>query len=119
MQFSPIHDRVILEMITVEQKTESGLVLATTDDREADTVYAKVIAAGPGKKDQPMTVKEGDIVILRPNMALKHQYMGKVYWIIREGEISSIVHGVEPSQYAELDPARLRADGIKELESLL
>jgi co-chaperonin GroES (HSP10) len=123
MNFKPLNDRVILKEIKVKQTTQSGIILAVTESANTDMLYGKVIITGPGKVYDglgvvPCTVKEGDIVIFRPNMAFRHSYQGQDYLIIRENEISSVVEGVEESDLPTYTENSFKA-GPMQLESLL
>ncbi|MFR8805113.1 MAG: co-chaperone GroES, partial [Anaerovoracaceae bacterium] len=57
----PLADRVLVEPKEAETKTASGLYIPDTAKEKPQE--GKVIAAGPGKKDEPMEVKVGDEVI--------------------------------------------------------
>lgn len=123
MTFEPIHDQVVLQKVQVEQKTHGGIIIPVTEDRPGDTIYGKVVAAGPGKAYDgtgivPMQVKEGDIVLFKPNAALKHYYMENEYFILREGLLASIVRNVELSDSFEFSADQFK-QGPQQLESLL
>ena len=51
----------------------------------------KVIAAGSGKKDEPVTVKEGDIVLYGQYSGTEIKIEGNDYLIMRESDIFAIV----------------------------
>lgn len=123
MTLTPMHDRVVLKLINIEQETQSGIILTTHENRGGDTVYAKVVAAGPGKAYDgtgiiPTTVKAGDIVIFKPNTALKHEHNAETFHIIRESEIAAIVEGVVESDLPTYHAESFKS-GPRELESLL
>ncbi|MES2881407.1 MAG: co-chaperone GroES, partial [Bacteroidota bacterium] len=50
-----------------------------------------VIAAGPGKKDEPVTVKEGDTVLYGKYAGTEISIEGADYLIMRESDILAIV----------------------------
>ncbi|NQV12952.1 MAG: co-chaperone GroES [Parcubacteria group bacterium] len=65
----PLGDNVILQPISEEETTKSGIVLPDTAEKEKPE-KAKVIAIGPGKtlesgKKSEMTVKEGNTVLFK------------------------------------------------------
>lgn len=65
----PLGDNVILQPISEEETTKSGIVLPDTAEKEKPE-KAKVIAIGPGKtlesgKKSEMTVKKGDTVLFK------------------------------------------------------
>ena len=57
----PLADRVLIEPQEAQTKTASGIYIPDTAKEKPQ--QGKVIAAGPGKKDEPMEVKVGDVVL--------------------------------------------------------
>ena len=57
----PLADRVLIQPKEAETKTASGLYIPDTAKEKPSE--GKVLAVGPGKKDEPMEVKVGDEVI--------------------------------------------------------
>ena len=57
----PLADRVLIEPKEAETKTASGIYIPDTAKEKPQ--QGTVIAAGPGKKDEPMEVKVGDQVL--------------------------------------------------------
>ena len=55
----PLADRVLVEPLEAETKTASGIIIP--DSAKEKPQQGVVVAVGAGKKDEPMTVKEGDI----------------------------------------------------------
>jgi chaperonin GroES len=49
------------------------------------------VAAGPGKKDEPMSVKPGDLVLYGKYAGTEITVEGKEYLIMRESDILAIV----------------------------
>ena len=58
---TPLADRVIVEPAAAEEKTAGGIIIPDTAKKKPQR--GKVLAVGTGKKDEPMTVKVGDIVL--------------------------------------------------------
>jgi chaperonin GroES len=71
MNVTPLHDRVIVKPAPAEEKTSSGLIIPDTAKEKPQR--GTVIAAGPGKKDEPVTVKEGDTVLYGKYAAPKYR----------------------------------------------
>ena len=61
LNVTPLHDRVIVKPAKAEEKTAGGIIIPDTAKEKPQR--GTVIAAGPGKKDEPVTVKEGDTVL--------------------------------------------------------
>ena len=57
----PLADRVLIEPKEAETKTAGGIYIPDTAKEKPQ--QGTVVAAGPGKKDEPMEVKVGDQVI--------------------------------------------------------
>ena len=58
---TPLHDRVIVKPAAAEEKTAGGIIIPDTAKEKPQR--GEVIAAGPGKKDETVTVKEVDTVL--------------------------------------------------------
>jgi len=89
LKIQPIATRVVLEAIPAETKTASGIIIPiTVKDR-----YQKgtVLAVGNGKKDEPLTVKNGDIVLYDSDYEIKVKVDGKEYLLLDEKSILAIM----------------------------
>ena len=62
VNITPLHDRVIVKPAPAEEKTAGGIIIPDTAKEKPQR--GTVIAAGPGKKDEPMTVKSGDTILI-------------------------------------------------------
>ncbi|MFC5558972.1 co-chaperone GroES [Ureibacillus thermophilus] len=90
----PLGDRVIIELIEVEEKTASGLVLP--DSAKEKPQEGKVVAVGPGRVLDNGTrvepeVKEGDVIIFSKYAGTEVKYEGKEYLILRESDILAVL----------------------------
>ena len=61
VNIKPLADRVLIEPAAAEEKTIGGIIIPDTAREKPQK--GKVVAVGPGKKDEPMTLKEGDQVL--------------------------------------------------------
>ncbi len=61
LNIKPLADRVLIAPIAAETKTASGIYIPDTAKEKPQN--GKVVAVGPGTKDEPMTVKVGDTVL--------------------------------------------------------
>ena len=61
LKIKPLADRVLVEPQEAEQKTASGIIIPDTAKEKPQR--GKIVAAGPGSKDEKMEVKIGDIVL--------------------------------------------------------
>jgi chaperonin GroES len=90
----PLGDRVIIELVEVEEKTASGLVLP--DSAKEKPQEGKVVAVGSGRVLDNGTrvepeVKEGDVIIFSKYAGTEVKYEGKEYLILRESDILAVL----------------------------
>ncbi len=85
----PLADRVLVEPKEAETKTASGLYIPDTAKEKPQE--GKVIAAGSGKKDEPMEVKVGDEVIYGKYAGTEVTIEGKKYLIVKQSDILAIL----------------------------
>jgi len=62
MKLQPLGDRIVVEPITAEENTKSGIILPDTVDKEKKA-EGRVLAVGTGEKIVKFGLKEGDRVI--------------------------------------------------------
>ena len=89
VNLKPLADRVLVEPAPAEEKTVGGIIIPDTAKEKPQR--GKVIAAGSGKKDEPMTVKVGDSVLYGKYAGTEISVEGKEYLIMRESDIFAIV----------------------------
>jgi chaperonin GroES len=85
----PLADRVLIEPAAAEEKTVGGIIIPDTAKEKPKR--GVVIAAGAGKKDEPMTVNVGDTVLYGQYSGTEIKIDGKDYLIMRESDIFAIV----------------------------
>ncbi|WJY27196.1 MULTISPECIES: co-chaperone GroES [Sporosarcina] len=90
----PLGDRIVIELIEVEEKTSSGIVLP--DSAKEKPQEGKVIAVGTGRildngqRVEP-EVKEGDRIIFSKYAGTEVKYEGNEYLILRESDILATI----------------------------
>jgi len=85
----PINDRVVVKPAEAETKTPGGIILPDTAKEKPQ--MGKVVAVGPGKDGNKMTVKKGDKVLYGKYAGQEMNYEGKDYLIMREDDILVIL----------------------------
>jgi len=85
----PVLDRVIVQPAAAEVKTAGGIIIPDTAKEKPQR--GTVLAAGPGKKDEPTTVKAGDVVLYNKFAGQDYTLDGIDYLIMRESDIIAIV----------------------------
>jgi chaperonin GroES len=89
VNIKPLADRVLVEPAAAEEKTASGLYIPDTAKEKPQK--GTVIAVGNGKKDEPLTVKVGDIVLYGKYSGTELSVDGNDYLIMRESDIFAIL----------------------------
>ena len=89
LNVTPLHDRVIVKAAAAEEKTAGGIIIPDTAKEKPQRGI--VVAAGPGKKDEPTTVKTGDNVLYSKYGGTEITLEGVEYLIMRETDILAIV----------------------------
>ena len=89
LNVTPLHDRVIVKPAKAEEKTAGGIIIPDTAKEKPQRGI--VVAAGPGKKDEPVTVKVGDNVLYGKYAGTEIQIEGDDLLIMRESDILAIV----------------------------
>ena len=85
----PLADRVLIEPKEAETKTAGGLYIPDTAKEKPQ--QGKVVAAGPGKKDEPMEVKVGDEVLYGKCAGTEVTVDDKKYLIVKQSDILAIL----------------------------
>lgn len=89
VNIKPLADRVLVEAAAAEQKTAGGIIIPDTAKEKPQKGI--VVAVGNGKKDEPMTVKVGDLVLYGKYSGSEITVDGKDYLIMRESDILAVI----------------------------
>ncbi|RMG19088.1 MAG: co-chaperone GroES [Bacteroidetes bacterium] len=89
MKIKPLADRMLVEPAPAEEKTASGIIIPDTAKEKPQK--GKVVAVGPGKKDEPVTVSVGDTVLYGKYAGTEISIDGQDYLIMRESDIFAII----------------------------
>mgnify|MGYP000541235948 CR=1 FL=1 len=85
----PIADRVIIKPAPADEKTKGGIIIPDTAKEKPQR--GEVVAVGPGKDGNLMTVNVGDIVLYGKYSGQEINYEGQDYLIMREEDILVII----------------------------
>ncbi len=85
----PINDRVVVKPHEAEEKTEGGIIIPDTAKEKPQK--GEVVAVGPGKDGNPMSVKKGDSVLYGKYAGQDLRHEGEDYLIMREDDILVIL----------------------------
>ncbi len=89
VNIQPLSDRVVIKAAEAETKTKSGIIIP--DSAKEKPQKGEVVAVGPGKVDEPTTVKVGDTVLYGKYSGTEISIEGTDYLIMRESDILAIV----------------------------
>ncbi len=85
----PLADRVLIEPKEAETKTAAGIYIPDTVKEKPQ--QGTVVAAGPGKKDEPMEVTAGDQVIYGKYAGTEVTFEEKKYLIVKQSDILAVL----------------------------
>ena len=89
VNITPLHDRVLVRRLEQTETAKGGIIIPDTAKEKPQR--GTVVAAGPGKKDEPVTVKVGDNVLYGKYAGTEIQIEGNDFLIMRESDILAIV----------------------------
>lgn len=89
INIKPLADRVLIKPSAAETTTASGIIIP--DSAKEKPQKGTVIAVGNGTKDEPMTVKVGDVVLYGKYAGTELKFEGEDFLIMRESDIYAIL----------------------------
>jgi chaperonin GroES len=96
MKFRPLSDRILVERVSEEEKTKSGIIIP--DVAREKQQKGKVLAVGDGKKNDKgerikMDVKVGDMILFEKTYGDDMEIEGKECVILQEEQVLGIIEG--------------------------
>tara|TARA_B100001741_G_C16464587_1_gene556916 strand:+ start:752 stop:1021 length:270 start_codon:yes stop_codon:yes gene_type:complete len=89
MKINPLADRVLVEPSAAETKTASGIIIPDTAQEKPQK--GKIIAVGPGTKENPVTLKVGDQILYGKYSGTELKHDGIDYLIMKESDILATI----------------------------
>jgi chaperonin GroES len=94
MSFTPLHDRVLVRSIKVDEKTSGGLIIP--DNAKEKPQMGEVVSVGAGAKDDAgariaMDVKAGDKILFGKWSGTEIKIDGEELMIMKESDILGIM----------------------------
>ena len=94
MAIKPLHDRVVIKPLDQETKSKGGIIIP--DTAKEKPVEGKIIAAGPGARDEsgrrvPLGVKVGDRVLYGKWAGTEVKVDGEDVVVMKESDLFGIV----------------------------
>ena len=96
MKFRPLHDRVVVRRIELDEKTSGGIIIPDTAKEKPQE--GEVVAVGPGArgedgKIQALDVKSGDRILFGKWSGTEVKIDGQELLIMKESDIMGIIEG--------------------------
>ena len=94
MNLKPLHDRVLVERVTSEDKTKGGIIIP--DTAQEKPMEGKVLAVGNGARNEngqvvALDVKKGDRILFGKWSGTEVKIDGKELLIMKESDIMGII----------------------------
>jgi len=89
MKIKPLADRVLVEPSAAETKTASGIIIPDTAQEKPQK--GKVVAVGPGTKENPVTLKVGNQILYGKYSGTELKHDGIDYLIMKESDILATI----------------------------
>ena len=103
MQFTPLHDRVLVRRLEEDEKTAGGLIIP--DSAKEKPAEGEIIAVGAGARDDDgdrisMDVKAGDRILFGKWSGTEIKIDGEELLIMKESDILGILSDKAASKAA-------------------
>ena len=103
MNFRPLHDRVVVKRIEEATKSAGGIIIPDTAKEKPQE--GKVVAVGPGGRDEagkvsPLDVKAGDTILFGKWSGTEVKIDGEDLLIMKESDILGVIEGVAKAKAA-------------------
>jgi chaperonin GroES len=85
----PINDRVLVKPAEAEELTKGGIIIPDTAKEKPQR--GTVVAVGPGKEENSMTVKIDDVVLYGKYAGQEVSFEGQDFLIMKEEDILLIL----------------------------
>jgi chaperonin GroES len=94
MRFRPLHDRIVVQRISADEKTAGGIIIPDTAQEKPQ--QGEVISVGPGARNEkgeivPLDVKVGDTVLFGKWSGTEVKIDGQDLLIMKESDVMGIL----------------------------
>ena len=94
MNLKPLHDRVLVERVSAEDRTKGGIIIP--DTAQEKPMEGRVVAAGSGARNEngqivKLDVKKGDRILFGKWSGTEVKMDGKELPIMKESDIMGII----------------------------
>ena len=94
MKFRPLHDRVLLRRVEMDEKTAGGIIIPDTVKEKP--MEGEIVAVGSGARDEsgkvvPLDVKAGDRVLFSKWSGTEVTINGEELLVMKESDIMGVI----------------------------
>ena len=89
IKLTPLADKVIVQQAEAETKTASGIIIPDTAQEKPQK--GNIVAVGKGTKENPITVKVGDLILYGKYAGTEFKFEGEDFLIMKESDILAII----------------------------
>ena len=102
-KFRPLHDRVLIEPTEQEERSKGGVIIP--DTAKEKPVEGKVVAVGPGARDEngklhPLDIKVGDHVLYGKWSGTEVKVDGEDLLIVKESDVMGVIEQTKAGRKA-------------------
>ena len=102
-KFRPLHDRVLIEPTEQEERSKGGVIIP--DTAKEKPVEGKVVAVGPGARDEhgtlhPLDIKVGDRVLYGKWSGTEVKVDGEDLLIVKESDVMGVIEQTKAGRKA-------------------
>ena len=84
IKLKPLGDRILVESLPAEEKV-GGIYIPDTAQEKPQK--GKVVAVGPGNKENPVTLKVGEQILYGKYSGTELKFEGNEYLIMKESDV--------------------------------
>ena len=94
MKFRPLHDRVLLRRVDLDEKTAGGIIIP--DSAQEKPMEGEIVAVGSGHRDEhgkvvPLDVQAGDRVVFSKWSGTEVTIEGEELLVMKESDIIGVL----------------------------
>lgn len=94
MKFRPLHDRVLVRRVELDEKTAGGIIIP--DTAKEKPVEGEIVSVGPGARDDSgnlvsLDIRAGDRVLFGKYAGTEVKIDGEELLIMKESDILGII----------------------------
>jgi len=78
----PLGARIVVSPLEAPAVTHGGIFIPSTAQDKGTPYRALVVAAGPGTKDAPVEVSQGDVVLVQAYQGTEVEFEGEKYKVV-------------------------------------